>query len=261
MSIKRPRVSVHKFSSCDGCQLMLLSLEDELLPLSEAVDFVYFAEARSHMEPGPWDVALVEGSISTPEEAERIVRIRKESGILVAIGACAITGGIQALRNAHPADRWLRTVYPHPEWLDVLPHVTPLSEHVKVDYELGGCPVDKREILEVVSSLRVGRTPQISSHALCMDCKRAGVVCVMVARGLPCLGPVTHTGCGALCPRYGRACYGCFGPAEICRPEILVERFRRDGIPPQELARAFRGITGNAAPFRSVAEKLEETPA
>ncbi|HSN68127.1 MAG TPA: oxidoreductase [Thermoanaerobaculia bacterium] len=261
MTKKRPRVSVHKLSSCDGCQLMLLSLEDELLALSEAVDLVWFAEARSHMEPGPWDVALVEGSITTPEEAERIAKIRKESAVLVTIGACAITGGIQALRNSHPTGRWLRTVYPRPEWLDVLENVTPVSDHVKVDYELGGCPVEKKELLEVVTSLLAGRAPQIASHALCMDCKRAGVVCVTVAHGMPCLGPVTHAGCGALCPSYGRACYGCFGPAEICRPELLVDRFRRQGIPDAELARMFRGITGNSAPFRGMAEKLEESNA
>jgi coenzyme F420-reducing hydrogenase gamma subunit len=220
--MSRPRVAVWKLASCDGCQLTLLDCEDELLELAGALDIVHFLEASSRVEPGPYDLSLVEGSITTAADAARIREVRAASRLLVAIGACATSGGVQALRNLRDAGALARAVYPRPEILDTLATSTPLAAHVPVDLELRGCPVDKRQLLEVIAAVLAGRRPQVRAHAVCVECKRAGQVCLPVAHGIACLGPITHAGCGALCPSYGRGCYGCFGPSDGARADLLL---------------------------------------
>jgi coenzyme F420-reducing hydrogenase gamma subunit len=214
----KPTLAVWKFASCDGCQLSILDCEDELLAIADTVEIAYFLEARRHMAEGPYDISLVEGSITTAHDAERIREIRGQSGLLVTIGACATAGGIQALKNAADLDDYVRAVYAHPEYISSLETSTPISAHVPVDYELRGCPVDKQQLLGVLNALLHGRRPAISAESVCTECKRRGRVCVLVAHGTPCLGPVTHAGCGALCPAYNRGCFGCFGPSESARP-------------------------------------------
>ena len=247
---KRPRLSVWKFSSCDGCQLSLLDCEDELLELTGAVDIAYFLEATSATAPGPYDLTLVEGSISTPHDAERIHAIRRSSKTLVSIGACATSGGIQALRNVAELGDLITAVYAHPEYISTLRTSTAIADHVAVDFELQGCPINKAQLLEVVGALLAGRRPNVQSHSVCVECKRAGIPCVMVANGTPCLGPVTAAGCGALCPLYARGCFGCFGPKEQPNTEALAAHWRALGADEPQLLRAFRGITGNAPAFR-----------
>lgn len=263
----RPRVAVFKFASCDGCQLSILNLEDELLALGEVLELAYFPEASSRYGKGPFDIALVEGSISTAEDAHRVLEVRRQAGVLVTIGACATAGGIQALRNWSEGDVYSRTVYPTPEYVATLSTSTPISEHVNVDVELWGCPIDKGQLLRVLTDLLAGVTPSLPTHSICLECKRRGHVCVMVARGMPCLGPVTRTGCGAICPGMGRECYGCFGPAEVTgdahgRPpntSALARQFQ-DGqqLIPAELIRRFRGINGYVTPFRRESDRWEE---
>ena len=214
----KPTLAVWKFASCDGCQLSLLDCEDELLAIADTVEIAYFLEARRHMAEGPYDVSIVEGSVTTAHDAERIREIREQSRVLVTIGACATAGGIQALKNAADVDEYTRIVYAHPEYISSLATSTPIAAHVPVDYELRGCPVDKKQLLEVLNALLHGRRPEISAESVCTECKRLGRVCVLVAHGTPCLGPVTHAGCGALCPSYHRGCFGCFGPSESARP-------------------------------------------
>jgi len=218
----RPRLAVWKFSSCDGCQLTLLDCEDELLGVTAEVEIAYFLEATRARVDGPYDLSLVEGSITTPADEERIREVRAVSKHVVTIGACATSGGIQALRNFADVDEFVSLVYATPEYISTLDRSTPASAHVHVDFELQGCPPDKRQLLEVISAFLNERRPAISAHSVCVECKRAGNVCVMVAHGTPCLGPVTHAGCGALCPGYHRGCYGCFGPAEAPNPESLA---------------------------------------
>lgn len=225
----RPKLAVWKFSSCDGCQLSLLDCEDELLALADAVEIAYFLEASSAVVPGPYDVSLVEGSITTAEDAERIKQVRAQSKVLVSIGACATAGGIQALKNLADVDAFVSAVYAHPEYISTLGTSTPVSAHVPVDFELQGCPVSKAQLLEVLSALLAGRRPRIPTYSVCVECKRRGTPCLLV-RGIPCLGPVTQAGCGALCPAYARGCFGCFGPAESASPDAL----------PLELRSAFR---------------------
>lgn len=213
MTTSKPRIAVIKFASCDGCQLTLLDAEDELLPLAESIHIAHFAEASSHLEPGPYDVTLVEGSITTHEDRERLLRLRAASRYLVTIGACATAGGVQALRNFADHDDFLRAVYAHPEYIQSLATSTPIADHVKVDFELRGCPIDKHQLIEVLMSLIAGHRPRTSSECVCQPCKRRGTVCVVVAQGKACLGPVTQAGCGSICPAYDRGCYGCFGPS------------------------------------------------
>lgn len=253
----KPRLAVFKFASCDGCQVSILNLEEELLVLSERVDIAFFLEATSRMEPGPYDVALVEGSITTPQDVERIQRVREDARLLITIGACATSGGIQALRNRADVEAWKREVYERPEWIDALPTSTPISEHVKVDAEIEGCPVNGGQVLRVLLRALLGAGPDLPGSSVCMECKRAGNVCVVVTQGLPCLGPVTRAGCGALCPRMGRDCYGCFGPADDPNPSTWIARLRQLGLSRADAALRLRGMTGWRPEFRQLADHLE----
>jgi sulfhydrogenase subunit delta len=249
-------VAVFKFSSCDGCQLQLLNLEDELLALVGAVEIAYFLEARRRALPGPYDVVLVEGCVSTPEEAERIKEIRGQAKILIAIGACATSGGIQALRNVADADEFARTVYAHPEFLHYLPKATSIAENVPVELELWGCPINKAELLEAITALLQNRKPNLPQHSVCLECKRRGTVCVMVAKNMLCLGPATRSGCGALCPACGRGCYGCFGPQPGMDMNTLVPRLREMESQPGEAFRLLSHISNNAPLFAKSAEAI-----
>jgi coenzyme F420-reducing hydrogenase gamma subunit len=258
-ALHRPRVGVVKFASCDGCQLTLLDLEDELLALAERFDIVEFPEATSRRSAGPFDILLVEGSISTQEQLDELNKLRKVTTTLITIGACATTGGIQAIRNWSAFEPWASTVYPRPELVESLATASPIADHVAVDGELRGCPIDPGQLLESLTSVLVGRRPQLPDESVCLECKRRGVSCVVVARGIECLGPVTRTGCGAICPAFGRGCYGCFGPREAANVAGLVAHAvgsgdAHDGHDGQSAAIAsrFSGFTAWAEPFRTV---------
>lgn len=241
-----PTIAVWKFTSCDGCQLTLLDCEDELLPLTDHVRIAHFLEVTSVSEPGPYDISIVEGSVTTPEEVERIQWIRDQSAVLVVVGACATSGGIQALRNFADVDEFRSIVYARPEHISALATSTPISTHVTVDHELRGCPIDKGQLLEVLTALLAGRAPDLPDTSVCTDCKRRGLTCVLVARDTPCLGPVTHAGCGALCPAVNRGCYGCFGPMKQPNVPALVPLLRRTGLGDDELEMVFRTFNANA---------------
>ncbi len=267
---RRPRVGVVKFASCDGCQLTILDVEDHLLEIAERFDIVEFAEATSRRSSGPFDVLFVEGSISTPEQAIEIARLRAEARLLVVIGACATAGGIQALRTAAEHEAFRAAVYPVPAYVDSLATARPVSDFVHVDAELRGCPIAPEQLVELLVSLTTGRRPQLPDQAVCLECKRRGIPCVVVARGLPCLGPVTQTGCGAICPAFGRGCYGCFGPREQANTVGLAQAFVTGtaagdgdgggGRDPIDVGRLFAGFTGATPPFRAVTEALGGRP-
>jgi coenzyme F420-reducing hydrogenase gamma subunit len=253
----RPTLAVWKFASCDGCQLTLLNCEDELLRLAGEVEIAYFPEATRAVVEGPYDVSLVEGSITTPEELERIQRVREVSRRLITIGACATAGGIQALRNFGDVAEFRSIVYAHPEYLSTLSRSTPISAHVSVDFELRGCPINKRQLLEVLAASIQDRKPRIPSHSVCVECKRRGNVCVTVAHGTPCLGPVTQAGCGALCPSFDRGCYGCFGPQDTPNTASIAHGLRELGMSEPEVLRIFRTFNAAAEPFRRESERHE----
>ena len=247
----RPRLAVWKFASCDGCQLSVLDLEDELLALAEAVEVANFREASSAVVSGPYDLSLVEGSITTRTDAERIREVRAQSRVLVTIGACATAGGIQALRNFASIDDFRRAVYARPEYIETLATSTAIADHVPVDFELRGCPISKRQLLEVVSALLQRRTPNTPNESVCIECKRRGTVCVLVATGTPCLGPVTQAGCGAICPSYHRGCYGCYGPQGSPNIPSFVRELQQLGMAPTEVERIFRTFNAMAPAFRA----------
>ncbi len=252
-----PSLAVWKFSSCDGCQLSVLDCEDELLTLAGEIEIAYFLEATSATVAGPYDVSLVEGSITTPHDAERIQEVRRQSRALITIGACATSGGIQALRNFADVEAFTSIVYASPDYISTLRTSTPISAHVPVDFELNGCPIDKHQLLEVIAAHLHGRRPRVRAHSVCIECKRRGNVCVMVAHGTPCLGPVTHAGCGAVCPAYDRGCYGCFGPMETPNTAALSERVAQLGADELDLVRVYRSFNAGAEPFRKASETHE----
>jgi coenzyme F420-reducing hydrogenase gamma subunit len=254
----KPKLAVWKFASCDGCQLSLLDCEDELLAVTDQVEIANFAEASRAVVKGPYDLSLVEGSITTPHDAERIHRIRRASKFLITIGACATAGGIQALRNFKDVRDFASLVYATPQYIQTLNKSTPIVDHVRVDFELHGCPINKNQLVEVLSAFLNGRKPNTPAYSVCVECKRHGTVCVMVARGTPCLGPVTHAGCGALCPTYNRGCYGCFGPMETPNTGSLAAGWVRLGVREPDLVRAFRGFNAYAEAFRRESEAHED---
>ena len=257
---RTPTLAVWKFASCDGCQLSLLDCEDELLDLADLVDIANFPEASRAVRKGPYDLSLVEGSITTPHDAERIHQVRRASKKLVTIGACATSGGIQALKNFKTVRELVSIVYASPQYIETLNKSTPIGDHVFVDYELRGCPINKRQLLEVVGAFLHGRRPSIPNYGVCVECKRRGTVCVAVAHGTPCLGPVTQAGCGALCPAYSRGCYGCFGPQDTANAASLGTRLVDLGMPQRDVMRVFRTFHAASPAFRAESERHEPVP-
>jgi sulfhydrogenase subunit delta len=253
---KRPTLAVMKFASCDGCQLTLLDAEDELLAVAEAVQISHFAEASSRLEPGPYDVALVEGSITTPEDRHRLIKLRAESKFLVTIGACATAGGVQALRNFADHQEFMQSVYARPDYIETLATSTPISAHVKVDFELRGCPIDKHQLLEVIASLVAGHRPRTSTESVCQPCKRRGTVCVVVARSVPCLGPVTQAGCGSICPAYDRGCYGCFGPSHQPNLPSMTKQLVNNGMDTVDTALFLQSFNTYSPAFSTESQRL-----
>jgi sulfhydrogenase subunit delta len=258
MPKKKPKLAVFKFASCDGCQLSLLDAEDELLEVAGAVEIANFPEASRRIMRGPYDVGLVEGSITTPHDVERVRQIRKACRVLIAIGACATAGGIQALRNWKDVKDFTRLVYASPEYISTLDRSMPVGSYVRVDFELRGCPINKYQLLEVLNAFLNNRKPNVPAHSVCVECKLRGTVCVMVGKGIACLGPVTQVGCGAICPSYNRGCYGCFGPMENPNPPALAKQFSALGLSRHDIMLAFRGFNAYAEAFRKESDAHEK---
>jgi coenzyme F420-reducing hydrogenase gamma subunit len=255
-----PKLAVWKFASCDGCQLSLLNCEQELLAVADAVEIAYFPEATSAEVEGPYDLSLVEGSITTAHDAQRIQHVREVSKNLITIGACATSGGIQALRNFADVEEFTSVVYAHPDYISTLDRSTPIAAHVTVDFQLRGCPIDRGQLLEVVAAYVQGRQPRIPTYSVCVDCKRRGTVCVAVAHGTPCLGPVTQAGCGALCPSFHRGCYGCFGPQDSPNTQSLAARLIADGMSDLDVQRFFRTFNAGSEAFRAESQRHDPGP-
>lgn len=255
---QKPKLAVWKFASCDGCQLSLLDCETELLAIVGEIEIANFPEASRAVVKGPYDLSLVEGSITTSHDAERIHQIRRDSSILVTIGACATSGGIQALRNFQDVRKFIPIVYAHPEYIETLNKSTAIADHVRVDFELRGCPISKAQLVETIAAFLIGRKPNIPNYSVCQECKRRGTTCVMVVDGIPCLGPVTQAGCGAICPAYHRGCYGCFGPKESANTDSLAERWKQLNRTGEDIVRAFRSFNAYADVFRKAGETYEK---
>jgi len=239
----KPKVAFFSFTSCEGCQLMFLNLEDELLDLLGLVEIVKFREAMKEVLADEYDIAFIEGSITTHSDIERVKEIRKRTKILIAFGACATIGGINAIKNFQPLEDVRKYVYGE-DWekIDTVPTMS-VGEVVDVDYDIHGCPVSKSEILDVVTSLALGKKPRQPDYPVCVECKLAENVCVY-DKGLVCLGPVTRAGCGAICPTYGNKCIGCRGlisdPNVNAEKDLLAER----GLTVDDILKEFRMFDG-----------------
>jgi sulfhydrogenase subunit delta len=253
----KPKLAVWKFASCDGCQLTLLDCEDELLDIVGAIDIAYFPEATRREVGGPYDLSLVEGSVTTAHDARRIKEIRAQSATLVSIGACATAGGIQALKNFADVDEYIAIVYAHPEYIDTLANSTAIADHVEVDLELRGCPISKHQLIEVVDAFLHGRRPNTPNQSVCVECKLRGTQCIMIAGGTACMGPVTHAGCGAICPAYNRGCFGCFGPSADPNIDSLRDIWHGLGVSDTDLVRALRTFNTYAPEFKEASTKYD----
>lgn len=256
-TITKPKLAVWKFASCDGCQLTLLDLEDELLDIVGAIDIAYFPEATSREVAGPYDLSLVEGSVTTAHDAVRIKEIRAQSTTLVSIGACATAGGVQALKNFANVNEFISIVYANPDYIDTLGTSTAIEDHVMVDFEMRGCPISKHQLLEVVDAFLHGRRPNTRNQSVCVECKLRGTQCIMVAGGTPCMGPITHAGCGALCPAYNRGCFGCFGPSADPNIDSLREIWHSLGVSDPELVRALRTFNAYSPEFKEASANYD----
>lgn len=254
------KLAVWKFSSCDGCQLSLLDCEDELLALVGAVRIAHFPEASSKVLPPPYDLSLVEGSVTTEAQIEELKNIRRQSKLVVTIGACATAGGIQALRNFSDVEEFKKAVYPHPEWIESLAYSRPIADFITVDDELRGCPISKSQLLEFLSAHLNQRRPQLRKTSVCYECKLQGIGCVMVDAGIPCLGPMTQSGCQALCPKFRRGCYGCFGPRQDMNPKALASHFKSQGLEPESWRRLIQTYNAWAAENRALFEQMTAEP-
>jgi sulfhydrogenase subunit delta len=211
--VQKPKIGFYSLTGCGGDQLMILNHEDELLRLLNYVEVVSFQEASSLQEDKKVDIAFVEGSVSTKMDLDRLNNIRKGSKTLIAIGDCAIGGCVQAMRNEETTiEEMIMKVYGKGEdYFEVLEPYG-LSKYVKVDLELQGCPIETTEIRQLILSLLHGNVPEIKDYPVCVECKLNEYQCLLVDKGMPCLGPIIAAGCNARCPGLGIDCVGCRGP-------------------------------------------------
>jgi coenzyme F420-reducing hydrogenase gamma subunit len=226
--MSKPKVAFFDFTSCEGCQLNKLNLENDLLNILEHIEIVEFREAMDD-KADYYDIAFIEGSISTPKCIERIHDIRKRSKVLVALGTCAVSGGVNAMKNGHPAEWVKETVYGKDKYLFPSIPVQPVSAIVKVDYEVRGCPMSTPEFLHVFKSLIIGRKPEMIDYSVCVECKIKENECVL-EKGMYCLGPISRAGCDAICPSYGQYCTGCRGIISHLNKKGAVGMLRKYGF-------------------------------
>jgi coenzyme F420-reducing hydrogenase gamma subunit len=225
--MSKPRVAIFDFACCEGCQLQFVNLEEEILDLIGAVDVVEWREALSE-QSHEYDIAIIEGSITRPEDEGKIELIRSRAKILIALGACATIGGVNKLKNNFDLDEVKKCVYGKDA---EMPHLATsmtkaVDEVVKVDYKIHGCPIDRKEFTYIIRSLLLGKKPEIPDYPVCVECKMKENMCLWEV-GEICLGPITRAGCGARCPSSEFRCFGCRGyvdkPNVPAAKEVMVK--------------------------------------
>ncbi|HIE11194.1 MAG TPA: cytochrome B [Kiritimatiellae bacterium] len=226
----KPRVAIFDFACCEGCQLQIANMDEDLLKLIELVEPVEWREAMSE-KSDRYDIAIVEGSITRPEDERRVRDIRRRAETLIALGSCATHGGLNKLRNRFPMEEVRRTVYGESA---SMPHldsgrVKAVQEVVSVDLKIYGCPIEIAELSRMIRELVAGRRPLVPNYPVCVECKLRENVCRYEYDEI-CLGPVTRAGCNARCPSNGMWCFGCRGPVD--RPNVnaardVMERYRK----------------------------------
>ncbi len=208
--MKRLKLAVFSLTSCDGCQVVLLQAFKQLLQLERYIEISHFPLLKDKNKRGPFDISIVEGSVVNKRDIKKIKQIRKKSKILIALGTCATHGGVQAVKNFMPQDKVVHAVYP-PGFIKDATEVSGIGRHVKVDYEIWGCPPVAEDIVKLLKKLMVGQKPKnINEEPVCVECRALGHECLL-EKGILCLGPITHKGCNAICISAGRGCYGCRG--------------------------------------------------
>lgn len=227
--MSKPKLAVFDFACCEGCQLQIVNMEEEILYLISIVNPVQWREAMSE-ESDDYDIVLIEGSITRPEDEERLRRIREKAKIVVALGACAASGGVNRIKNALNLQEAKEIVYgaaanmPH---LETAP-TKAVDEVVTVDYKVYGCPIDRREFAYIVRCLALGKIPEIPGYPVCVECKLKENICRYEYREI-CLGPLTRAGCGARCPSLDTWCFGCRGSIEEPNREAVKEVMTKYG--------------------------------
>jgi sulfhydrogenase subunit delta len=238
----KPKVAFFDFAGCEGDQLQVVNLEEQLLDLLGQVEVVSFREAMTE-HSDEYDIAFVEGSITRPSDEARLKQIRENAKLLVAIGACATIGGINALKNSQDLEEVKRYVYGKDAKHFDTYATRPVDAVVKVDAYVHGCPIDRREFLEVVKALLMGRKPELPNYPVCVECKKAENVCVF-EKGQFCMGPVTRAGCGAACVTQGSICWGCRGFVDDPNTDAAKEVLEKYGLNLKDVMNKFRLYTG-----------------
>jgi len=243
----KPKLGFFDFTGCEGCQLEVLNFDNELVELLKQVDIVNFREAMS--EKGEdYEIAFIDGAITSESEIPRIEEIRKQAKILVAMGSCACLGGVNCLKNFRPMEENLKIVCgdfacDYTWYYDTSP-ARPIQSAVPVDYYLPGCPMNRYEFLKLVKSLLLGKKFELPNYSVCVECKQAGNVCAF-DKGEICLGPVTRAGCEAICVSNGRRCWGCRGL--VSDPNINSEKeiLQKHGLTVEGILKQFRIFNGH----------------
>ncbi len=219
--MKKPRVAIFEFTDCEGCQVELMGLRERLVEIAGQVEIITWRLGQERAEPGPYDIAIIEGTPISEEERELLKRIRENSKQIIGLGSCATLGGIPAIMDPQKRKYWYEKIYGpsyKPRGLDALP----LSAFVLVDFPIHGCPINGDEVVRIVQELLAGKKPAFRGYSVCFECKQAGNPCRLIEKK-PCLGPITQGGCGAICVTGGNACWGCFGLREEPQTEGLLD--------------------------------------
>jgi sulfhydrogenase subunit delta len=247
--MSKPRVAVFKFTSCSGCQLEILNLENDLLDVLNLIDLTYFPMASRSYSQGPFDIGLVEGAITTPEEIEAIKDVRKQIKTLIALGTCACYGGLPSMKNWQTERESAEKVYDNPSVIHSV-KAYGIDEYVKVDAYLKGCPINKDELVEFIKGACLDIKPYLRPHSVCVECRLKENPCLFITKGKVCLGPVTSAGCNALCPTLNRPCEGCRGPANDPNVPSLARTMAEYGLTQEEVQRKFRKYAGETQDFK-----------
>lgn len=252
----KPTVGIFSLTSCSGCQLEILNNEDILLDMANHIKIIHFPIVQENNNQGPYDISFVEGSITNNEQIEKIKHIREKSKFLVAIGACAVNGGVQSIRRFMEQKEADKIVYKDNPPVESIEPAS-IDKHVKVDYNIRGCPINKEEFVYVLKELLIGKTPKESIYPVCIECREKENECLL-QNGKFCMGPITYGGCGALCPSDSMICNGCRGPIDDATMLSEIEQLEKDGIKDDELHRLFTIFTGKDYEEAKKNEKLEK---
>jgi coenzyme F420-reducing hydrogenase gamma subunit len=239
--MSKPTVGIFGLTGCAGDQLVILNCEDQLLDLVALIDIRDFLMASSENQTGcKLDIALVEGAVLSQRDADTLKAIRERSKLLIALGSCAVWGGVAAMDRGADRNELLEEVYGETGLGYDSTYAKALHELVKVDFNITGCPIEKGHFLAAVAALLNGDLPLYPTYPVCTECRMRENNCLLVERGLPCCGPVTVAGCEARCPDLRVPCIGCRGPIGDANPASLLEVLEQKGFDRRQVVARLR---------------------